>query len=174
MAKLLMVRILFCLLVNLENTNILWILETLRLYDPVHSLIRQAAEDYKIPDTEIIIPKKTKVLIPVYAIHHDPDIYPEPEIFDPERFTPENIKSRHPFAYLPFGDGPRNCIGMRFAILEARIALSELLINYRFSVNDKTEKDLKLDPREFVLSIRDGIWLNAEKIWVNTNNIAFM
>lgn len=53
---------------------------------------------------------------------------------------------------------------MRFAILEARIALSELLINYRFSVNDKTEKDLKLDPREFVLSIRDGIWLNAEKI----------
>jgi cytochrome P450 family 6 len=52
-----------------------------------------------------------KVFIPVYAIQRDPDIYPDPDTFDPERFEEENIKQRSSSFYLPFGDGPRNCIG---------------------------------------------------------------
>lgn len=126
--------------------------------------MRESAEEYTIPETDIIIPKETQLIIPVYAIHHDPDIYPESEIFDPDRFTPENIKSRHPFGFIPFGDGPRNCIGMRFALLELRIALAELLINFKFTVNEKTDKNLKLNPRDFVMTVCNGIWLNAEKI----------
>ncbi|XP_076330591.1 cytochrome P450 3A19-like [Tachypleus tridentatus] len=68
---------------------------------------------------EVAIPKGTIVQIPIYAIHHDPKYYPEPNIFDSERFLPENKKRRHPDTYLTFGAGHRNCLGMRFALLEA-------------------------------------------------------
>lgn len=59
----------------------------------------------------MVVPKGTRVMIPVYSIHHDPEIYPKPEIFDPDRFTEENKSRRPHYAYLPFGSGPRNCIG---------------------------------------------------------------
>lgn len=71
-----------------------------------------AAKDYKIPGTDLVLEKDTITFIPVIGIHYDPDIYPEPEKFDPERFTEENKKQRHPMAHLPFGDGPRNCLGV--------------------------------------------------------------
>lgn len=62
--------------------------------------------------TKVSIPKDQNVWIPIYAIHHDPSIYPEPDVFDPERFSDEVVQTRHAMFYLPFGDGPRNCIGM--------------------------------------------------------------
>ena len=55
-----------------------------------------------------------RVIIPIYALHHDPDYYPHPQKFDPERFNEENKRKRHPFVYLPFGAGPRNCLGKLF------------------------------------------------------------
>lgn len=68
-------------------------------------------QEYKIPDTDIIVDEGTRVFIPVQAIHNDPDHYPDPEKFDPERFNDENKGNRHPFLHIPFGEGPRNCIG---------------------------------------------------------------
>jgi len=67
---------------------------------------------YTFDSNKVSIPKDQGIWVPTYAIHHDPDIYPEPEIFDPERFSEEVAQSRNPIFYLPFGDGPRNCIGM--------------------------------------------------------------
>ena len=87
--------------------------ETLRKYPVVSSLTRSATEQYKMPNSKVVIPKGQSVWIPVHAIHHDPEIYPEPEKFKPERFTPEEKANRHPYVYLPFGEGPRICIGMR-------------------------------------------------------------
>jgi cytochrome P450 family 6 len=78
--------------------------ETLRLYGPVPQLIRTASKDYKIPNTDSTIPKDALVMIPVFGIHRDPDIYPEPEKFIPERFSDENKKNRHPMAFIPFGN----------------------------------------------------------------------
>lgn len=85
--------------------------ETLRKYPVVPFLNRELINDYTFENSKIIIPKGLKIWIPVYGIHHDPDIYPNPEKFDPERFSEDKIKKRHPMHYLPFGHGPRNCIG---------------------------------------------------------------
>lgn len=87
--------------------------ETLRKYPVVSNLQRKAIKDYKIPDSDVVLPKGRSVMIPVHAIHHDPEIYPQPEKFDPERFSVEEKAKRHQFSYLPFGEGPRICIGMR-------------------------------------------------------------
>ena len=86
--------------------------ETLRKYPPISALPRKALEDHTFADTKISIKKGTDIFIPVYAIHHDENIYPNPEKFDPERFDEKVAGTRHSMNYLPFGDGPRNCIGM--------------------------------------------------------------
>ena len=89
----------------------MFLLETLRKYPPISELKRKSLEDYTFSEINVTIPKDTKIWIPVYAIHRDPKFYPNPETFDPERFDEKAVKSRHPMHYLPFGNGPRNCIG---------------------------------------------------------------
>lgn len=87
------------------------ILETLRLYPSVPLIQRVCTKDYNIVGTDAILEKGTKVFLPVFALQRDPEFYPDPEKFDPDRFSDENKLGRHPFTYLPFGDGPRVCIG---------------------------------------------------------------
>nr|CAD7438013.1 unnamed protein product [Timema bartmani] len=120
--------------------------ETLRKYPPVGNLNRVCTKAYKIPDTHVNIDKDTKLIIPVYAIHHDPKYYPDPEKFDPSRFTENNIKSRPHFSYLPFGEGPRVCIGLRFGRMQVKVGLTALLTKYKFSVCEKTSIPLGFDP----------------------------
>lgn len=71
--------------------------------------MRKAEKDYKIANTNLVIPNGAQILIPIHAIHTDPEFYPEPNKFDPERFSDDNKKSRHPMTHLAFGNGPRNC-----------------------------------------------------------------
>lgn len=85
--------------------------ETLRKYPIVDFLQRSAVEEYELPETNLKLAKNQVVLISTYGIHHDEKYYPNPTKFDPERFTPDEIAARHPCAYLPFGVGPRHCIG---------------------------------------------------------------
>ncbi|KAL1140946.1 hypothetical protein AAG570_000874 [Ranatra chinensis] len=85
--------------------------ETLRKY-PVFSFIsRKGRKPFRIPGTDTVIEMGTPVFVPVHAIHHDPRYYPDPERFDPDRFTAEEVAKRPPEAYLPFGIGPRMCLG---------------------------------------------------------------
>lgn len=87
--------------------------EGLRLHPPVKFLARKCKNDYKIPGTDSILEKDRFVIVPVWAVHSDPDLYPEPEKFDPERFSAENKARMHPLQHLPFGEGPRMCIGKK-------------------------------------------------------------
>ena len=93
--------------------------EVLRLYPPVWLYTRKAIEDDKLGDYDI--PAGSDIFIAPYFLHRHPDYWPQPEQFDPDRFTPEAIKQRHKFAFIPFSAGPRRCIGDFFGIVEAQI-----------------------------------------------------
>lgn len=73
--------------------------------------MRVTTKNFKIPGKEIVIPKGLQILIPIYFIQNDPEYFPRPDLFDPERFSEKNKKNRHPYSYIPFGEGPRICIG---------------------------------------------------------------
>uniref|UniRef100_A0A672ZIK0 unspecific monooxygenase n=1 Tax=Sphaeramia orbicularis TaxID=375764 RepID=A0A672ZIK0_9TELE len=119
--------------------------ESLRLYPPAARLERVTKETIRINGTTI--PKDMMIVVPVYALHRDPELWPEPEQFKPERFNNENKHSIRPYTYLPFGIGPRNCVGMRFALLMVKLGLVEVLQNYSFSVCEETEDPLTMDPK---------------------------
>lgn len=116
--------------------------ESLRLFPGVPIIARTLTSDLTTA-SKYFIPKDTVVHVQIYAVHRNPIIYPDPEKFDPERFSPENSRGRHPFAYIPFSAGPRNCIGQRFAMLELKIAIASILRNFRVLPVD-TPSDLKL------------------------------
>ncbi|XP_058800198.1 cytochrome P450 6a2-like [Phymastichus coffea] len=124
--------------------------ETLRKYPGSSILNRIAVEDFKIPNSDFIIEKGMRIVIPITGLHMDPDIYSEPEKFNPIRFTPENKAKRHNFSYVPFGEGPRQCIGKRLGSLKPKIALFYMLLNYEFSVCEKTSIPIKYQPDYFV------------------------
>jgi cytochrome P450 family 6 len=81
------------------------------MYPSLPNLIRVCTKPYTIPGTNVLLEKGTPVIIPIYAIHRDPLYYSDPDRFDPERFTEYNKEKRPAYTYLPFGEGPRICIG---------------------------------------------------------------
>lgn len=92
---------------NKNFNRILQISEALRIHSPASGTRRIAKRDYKVPNTNIVIEKGTGVIIPWKGIHYDPDIYPDPYTYNPDRFSPEEVAKRHNFSFLPFGEGPR-------------------------------------------------------------------
>lgn len=142
----------------LVKSYFLHILESLRKYPPGPLIVRTATNPYTVPETNITIEKNTLVLIPVYAIQHDPEIYPDPEAFKPERFEPDAVKSRPTCSFLSFGDGPRNCIGLRFGMMQARIGLITLLRNFEFDLAEKTQVPLEFSTTSLILTTKGGLF----------------
>nr|ASX93987.1 cytochrome P450 CYP321C6 [Zygaena filipendulae] len=102
--------------------------EALRMYPPVGSLSRKCVQDTVLPVGNIRVEKGTKILVPVYEYHNDPKYFPNPEVFDPERFSSD--EKPNDLHFMPFGKGNRLCIGMRYAVMQAKAALVYLLRNY--------------------------------------------
>ena len=75
------------------------------------TLTRECTQTTKLRDTDLVIDKGTQIALSIYGLHHDPKYFPDPEKFDPERFNEEEVSKRPHFCYLPFGEGPRLCIG---------------------------------------------------------------
>lgn len=104
------------------------------------------------------------IIIPAYAIQNDPEYFPDPEKFDPDRFDSEEKKKRDVMTWLAFGDGPRNCIGLRFGMMQSRIGLVTLLRNFEFSLGSKTKVPPRIDPKSFVTVPEGGIYLKLKAL----------
>ncbi|XP_049951753.1 cytochrome P450 9e2-like isoform X1 [Schistocerca serialis cubense] len=141
--------------------------ETLRMYTPGVALDRVCVRPYQLPDTETCRGVKVRpgeiVGIPVYCIHHDARYHPDPETFDPERFSPDNKHRIKPFTFLPFGSGPRVCIAQRFALMETKVVLLYLVSRFSFHVVAKTPVPLQIQPNNLTLSIKGGAWVGVRR-----------
>ncbi|KAJ2938482.1 hypothetical protein O0L34_g12927 [Tuta absoluta] len=126
--------------------------ETLRKYSPLGWLPRAAKNDYKI-DENLTIPAQMPVYVNGIGMQYDPDYFPEPDKFIPERFLPENEKNIVPFTYFPFGEGPRNCVGRRFAYMSLRQAIAEVILNFKIlpSPDMPLPKDCELEKNALFL-----------------------
>lgn len=133
--------------------------ETLRLFPIAIRLERVCKKDVEI--NGVFIPKGAMVVIPTYALHHDPKYWTEPEEFRPERFSKKNKDSIDPYIYTPFGTGPRNCIGMRFALMNMKLAIIKVLQNFSFKPCKETQIPLKLG-NQGLLQSEKPIVLKAE------------
>ncbi|XP_055378933.1 probable cytochrome P450 6a20 [Condylostylus longicornis] len=141
--------------------------ETLRKYPPVAINLREVTSDYLVTETNDIIEKGQRVIISVYGLHYDEEYYPDPEKFDPDRFLPENIAKRPQFTYLPFGEGPRHCIGKRFGLLQTYIGLASILRSFKITFSDKTVSRISYAPKAFILAPSEPILLNVEYMYYN-------
>jgi cytochrome P450 family 4 len=103
--------------------------ETLRLYPSVPVIGRYTQEDFLFEGQ--VIPKDTNVGLYIYGLHRNPEYFPEPEKFDPDRF--DNLNGSLPFAYIPFSAGPRNCIGQKFAMLEMKNVISKVIRHFELT-----------------------------------------
>uniref|UniRef100_A0A0K0DY13 Cytochrome P450 n=1 Tax=Strongyloides stercoralis TaxID=6248 RepID=A0A0K0DY13_STRER len=106
--------------------------ECLRMYPPAGKINRICIEKTTI--NGITFEPGTMVSVPIFNLHYDEKIYPQPNIFDPERFSPKQKAERDPLYYMPFGYGPRNCIGMRYAYLSIKVYLARFLLKYKFKL----------------------------------------
>jgi cytochrome P450 len=104
--------------------------ETLRLYPPIHTGMRFATDDVELLGCKV--PKGSRLMVSIYLTHHMERYWPDAEKFDPQRFCPEHKKGRQPYTYMPFGGGPRNCIGAAFAQVEVKAVLARLLQTHEF------------------------------------------
>lgn len=141
--------------------------ETLRKYPPAAVTDRICAEKFLLPkatpeSSEYTIEANTQIFIPIYALQNDPSYFPEPEKFDPERFSDENKEKINPYTYLPFGLGPRKCIGNRFALMEIKILFVYILKNFVIEKTEKTKDPLEFD-NKFAMSIKGGCWIKFRR-----------
>nr|CAD7462677.1 unnamed protein product [Timema tahoe] len=125
--------------------------KTLRKYHPDVMLNRVCSKSYTIPGTEVRIERGTQVIIPVYALNHDPQYFPDPESFYPERFDPENKSSSDLLDFLPFGIGSRKCIGMDYAMIQMKVGLASLISKFKFGLYDEATTPIELDSVTFNL-----------------------
>ncbi|XP_039432916.1 cytochrome P450 6g1-like isoform X1 [Culex pipiens pallens] len=140
--------------------------EAARLYPVLPFLERQCslpegATGYKLePFHDFVIPNKMPVLIPIYAIHRDPKFFPDPLRFNPERFSKENLDKIVPCSYMPFGVGPRTCLGSHFGTLQVKVAIVRLLSRYRLMCSESTPKTLTYRKNAFTLCSNEGLFAN--------------
>lgn len=136
--------------------------ESFRVY-PTLILERRVSKPYKVPGTDLVLPKGTMVTIPGVDINRDPEIYENPEVYNPDNYSDEEVGKRGPYADSTFGHGPRNCVGKRFALLQLKISMVRILANYKLVPCEKTVDKLVVDAMTSNFMPKGGMWMKAEK-----------
>ncbi|KAK9511839.1 hypothetical protein O3M35_000422 [Rhynocoris fuscipes] len=135
--------------------------ETLRFHAITPFLFRECSKKYKLPEENLEIYKGQKVVIPLNAIHMDPKHYDKPEVYNPERLPPNSLKSN--YIYMPFGDGPRICIGLRYALVVMKLAAAKLLANYKFTLSPKTKVPFEINKQSILLVPKEELLFKVTK-----------
>ncbi|XP_036158443.1 cytochrome P450 4F6-like isoform X1 [Myotis myotis] len=133
--------------------------ESLRLHPPVTVISRCCTQDVLLPDGRVI-PKGNICIISIFGVHHNPSVWPDPEVYNPFRFDPDTPQKRSPLAFIPFSVGPRNCIGQTFAMAEMKVVLALTLLRFRV-LCDQAEPRRK---PELILRAEGGLWLRVEPL----------
>jgi len=135
--------------------------ESQRIIPTLGFLDKVCTEDTELRGSDGIVcrvQRGTHILIPISGLHDDARHWENPKVFDPERFGPERKHSIERFAYLPFGEGPRSCVGMRMAQLQIKACLATFLRKYRLEISPKMQLPIKITYASFVAAADGGIW----------------
>jgi len=146
--------------------------ETLRRYPVLPFLRKTCTKRYSYhcpekPDFKemtLTIEPGDKLTIPLYGMAMDPQYFEEPEKFDPERFVGEKKTNAYKYVYMPFGEGPRSCLGRRFGVLQIKVATASIVQNFEIRFNNQTKLPLVFNPNYFLPSPIGGMWANFRKI----------
>jgi len=131
--------------------------EVLRLVTAPASF-RMCTKDWPLPDTDVVIPKGMRVVIPIIGLHFDERFWSNPTEFDPDRWSAERRGELVSAAYMPFGYGPRQCLGMKMARMEMKVLVFQLLRHFRLERCEKTVYPMKFST-DFTHVIDGGVWL---------------
>ena len=137
--------------------------ETLRRHPVVAALERPCVKEYKIPNTDLVLKKGDLVRMNAIGIFFDPDIYPNPEEWNPENFSKENRATRNPYSFMAFSLGPRNCLAMRFALFEMKVAISHMVLQFKLLPTKKTVRNVQVDPKSVLGGAKGGLWIKFEE-----------
>lgn len=143
--------------------------ESLRLHFMGSHFSRLCNEPVEVDmpkDKKLYFEKNQILLFPAISLHMDPEYFPDPEKYDPDRFSPENggVKAYiDRGVFMPFGIGPRMCVGSRFAIAQSKIAIASLVKNFEITVNPKSPKEYIIHPQAFVIAL-NGCYLDFKEI----------
>uniref|UniRef100_A0A8D2M3X7 Uncharacterized protein n=1 Tax=Zonotrichia albicollis TaxID=44394 RepID=A0A8D2M3X7_ZONAL len=129
--------------------------------NPVTAVSRCCTEDIPQRDGHVI-PKGVICLMSIYRTHHSPDLWPEPEVFNPLRFSQENSKGWSPLSFIPFSAAPRNCIGQSFAMAEMKVVVA-LTLSQLVLWRDNIRSTPRRKP-ELILRAKRGLWLLLEPL----------
>ncbi|GBP04418.1 Probable cytochrome P450 28d1 [Eumeta japonica] len=142
--------------------------ETIRIFSPASHFVKLCTEPAELVNKNgrtLKVPFETRVIIPTHAIMTDENIYKNADCFEPERFLNGGLKMyKDKGQFLGFSDGPRMCLGMRFALAQMKAAAVAILSKYKVHVTPKTRTDNEFDPKYFLLRLDGGIWLDFEKM----------
>ncbi|XP_047998832.1 cytochrome P450 6a2-like [Leguminivora glycinivorella] len=130
--------------------------EAMRIFPSIGFLQRMCVKPYTIPGTDITVDPGVNVIVPVKALHLDPQYFPDPEEFRPERFHPDNVSAINKYTYLPFGTGPRACIGERLGYMQSLAGLAALLSQFSVAPSISTLRKPIIDTKVFGIQSAKG------------------
>ncbi|XP_060534367.1 uncharacterized protein LOC132706820 [Cylas formicarius] len=131
--------------------------ETLRKYPVLPFLDRRCTNTYKVPDSDLVIEKEIPILIPMFGLHYDEKYFPNPYEFIPQRFEDMNQINKEGYYYIPFGEGPRICIGERFGLLGVKLGAINILKGFNVEKTNDTPVPLVFEPKSLLLQSTVGI-----------------